>query len=326
MPIEMAKGQLLSLGAKRVPTTRMSKLVLKKPSENSVESAEPSFRRADQGEGVPAHVRFTQVYDLVSDGIRIVDTDYNILFLNRAFRLLAGPGTDVSFGSKCYSVFSCRECRTERCPLSRLKSGETEVQQRIVRRCADGRARSGTLTTRPIWGSNRKMACMITSFRDTTEIGAALRALGRVQQLLETETRTLESKSIALKEVLNQIEDEKNQVSLRIRANLDHSIIPLIRMLSQKLGPEGRQQLQEIENGLKDVMSPFISKLATGFVSLTPREIEICNLIKNGMSTKEIAGRTSVSEQTVFKQRRNIRKKLRIADGETNLSAYLQGV
>jgi DNA-binding NarL/FixJ family response regulator len=304
----------------------MRKLVLKKPPENNAESAKTPVRRADQEEGVPAHVRFAQVYDLVSDGIRIVDTDCNILYLNWVFGILVRNGTDASVGAKCYDAFPNRDCHTERCPLSRLQSGETEVQQRIVRRCADGRARSGTLTTRPLWGSNRKMAGMITGFRDTTEIGVTRRALGRVQQLLEAETRTMESKSVALKEVLSQIEDEKSQMSLRIQANLAQVIIPMMSELAMRLGPEERRQLEEIEQYLGDVMSPFVNSLATRFVTLTPREIEICNLLKSGLSTKEIAGRTSVSEQTVFKQRRNIRKKLRIADGETNLSAYLQSI
>ncbi len=314
----------MSLGANERQTGNMARLTLKRPPENIAEEVKtepPAVRGKRQP---PPHTRFARVYDLISDGIRIIDCEYNILYLNRGFSALVGVGLDVHFGAKCYDVFPNQNCNTSKCPLKRVLSGEDEVESTVVRECADGRKRSGTFKSRPLMGADRRLAGMITGFKDTTEVSEARQALEQVQQLLGVETRMLEEKRIALREVLSQIEDEKKQMSLRIQANLDQAVLPLIHNLARKLGPRERQELSDITKYLEDVLSPFVSSLTRQFATLTPREIEVCNFIKNGLSSKEIASRINVSEQTVFKQRRNIRKKLSIADGETNLSAYLQ--
>jgi DNA-binding CsgD family transcriptional regulator len=72
------------------------------------------------------------------------------------------------------------------------------------------------------------------------------------------------------------------------------------------------------------MVSPFLHELESRFSTLTPREIEICGLIRNGYTTKQIAGVLSRSVQTVLKQRKSIRKKLRISNRRTNLASYLK--
>jgi DNA-binding CsgD family transcriptional regulator len=57
---------------------------------------------------------------------------------------------------------------------------------------------------------------------------------------------------------------------------------------------------------------------------LTPTEIAICNMIRTGMRTKEIAGIRGVSESTVNRQREKIRQKLKITNQEINLATFLQ--
>ncbi|MGA1825533.1 MAG: helix-turn-helix transcriptional regulator [bacterium] len=59
---------------------------------------------------------------------------------------------------------------------------------------------------------------------------------------------------------------------------------------------------------------------------LTLREIEICNLIKNGLSSKEISNLLYISLPTAEKHRNNIRKKLGIVKKNINLSSYLQNI
>jgi len=59
---------------------------------------------------------------------------------------------------------------------------------------------------------------------------------------------------------------------------------------------------------------------------LSPREGEICNMIRNGMSSKEIAGALDISLHTVLKQRQRIRKKLGISNDQANLASYLRTV
>jgi DNA-binding CsgD family transcriptional regulator len=56
---------------------------------------------------------------------------------------------------------------------------------------------------------------------------------------------------------------------------------------------------------------------------LTPVEVQTCNMIKNGLSTKEIAKLRGISPATVSRHREHIRKKLGITNKKVNLATYL---
>ena len=56
---------------------------------------------------------------------------------------------------------------------------------------------------------------------------------------------------------------------------------------------------------------------------LTEREMRVAVLIKKGLTNKKIANMLFISEHTVKTHRRNIRKKLKISDSNTNLCSYL---
>ena len=249
----------------------MGKLVLKRPSENiSVEIAQPPLVSKPETQP-PSHHRFARVYDIVSDGIRIVDRNCNVLYVNAAFSRFAGIDSRASFGTKCYDAFPCPKCNTDRCTLKILQKGRPEIRCRVVKKGADGQEIHGTMISRPLWGKKNQLIGMITGFRDNTEIREARRALEEVQGLLESETRKLDQKRVALREVLHQIEDERKLVSMRIQANLDQAVLPLLHKLARKLGPSEQEELAEIEVRLEDVLSPFVSSLSRRTSALTPR-------------------------------------------------------
>ena len=59
-------------------------------------------------------------------------------------------------------------------------------------------------------------------------------------------------------------------------------------------------------------------------ITIESTEVNVCNIIKNGMRTKEIAELRGVSVATVNRHREHIRRKLKITNKEVNLSTYLQ--
>jgi DNA-binding CsgD family transcriptional regulator len=67
-----------------------------------------------------------------------------------------------------------------------------------------------------------------------------------------------------------------------------------------------------------------MNKLEKNAESLSPRELEICSLIRNGYTSKEIAGILNISPETVRTQRKKIRKKLGLIGQKTNLISYLK--
>jgi PAS domain S-box-containing protein len=62
----------------------------------------------------------------------------------------------------------------------------------------------------------------------------------------------------------------------------------------------------------------------TPAVILTPREMEVCRHIRDGLSSKEIASRLSISPKSVQTHRNHIRRKLGLLNQAMNLVGYLR--
>jgi len=76
-----------------------------------------------------------------------------------------------------------------------------------------------------------------------------------------------------------------------------------------------------IEANLKEILSPFLDNLRS--FNLTPRQLEIVALIKEGRTTKDIAEMLHVTKEAIDKQRFLIRKKLNMNKEKSNLRSYL---
>jgi DNA-binding NarL/FixJ family response regulator len=91
------------------------------------------------------------------------------------------------------------------------------------------------------------------------------------------------------------------------------------------LKKESCKYVQLLQKNLQELTSSFGVKLIDKKAKLTSREIEICNMVKNGLTSKEIACLLNVSLRTTEKHRYNIRKKLCISNNkDINLNSFLK--
>jgi DNA-binding CsgD family transcriptional regulator len=127
--------------------------------------------------------------------------------------------------------------------------------------------------------------------------------------------------------VLNHLEDEKRAIAVQVQANVDRAVSPLVRRLRQTLvGKHEERQLALIQRALDDVTAPFLNRLESLYAALTQREIEVANMIRNGMSSKEIAEGLGVSVYTVHNLRARMRRKLRLSGGRQGLGEFLRSL
>lgn len=165
---------------------------------------------------------------------------------------------------------------------------------------------------------------VIVHTEDITDRMQAEEELKQSNHKLNAEHAALEEKNIALRELLYQIDNETDQMARRVQSNVDRVVIPILRKLREKAGP--LENISLLQNSLTEITSPFINKLETRFMRLSPREIEICNMIKNGLTSKEIASALNTSQETVRNQRKAIRSKLGISNDKINLMSFLQSM
>jgi DNA-binding NarL/FixJ family response regulator len=153
-----------------------------------------------------------------------------------------------------------------------------------------------------------------------------LKLLAREREL-ESQTRDLEEVNAALKVLLKQREADKTELEERIVGNFRELVRPLLEKLKTS-GLNDRQKMfvEIAENELNNILAPFLRKVSTGHLKLTPTEIQVANLVKHGKSTKEIAGLMHLSVKTIQVNRNNIRRKLGIINQKVNLRTFLLSV
>jgi DNA-binding CsgD family transcriptional regulator len=153
---------------------------------------------------------------------------------------------------------------------------------------------------------------------------SAERELQEINKQLTLERKALQETNAALRTVLARIEEEKKDIQKNVQANVEKIVLPIVSALAAELPKVQRKYVELLRTSLEEITAPFISRLSLQHQSLTPTEVKICNMIKTGMRTKEIAEIQGVSAATVNRHREHIRRKLKITNSEVNLTTYLQ--
>ena len=142
------------------------------------------------------------------------------------------------------------------------------------------------------------------------------------QRRLEKLNVQLYETNKALSVLARNIEREREEMESQIALRLRNLLMPIVTKLrSDKDFPKYETQLDMLTWHLEDLTSgvsidPSVAK------NLSSAEMRIASLVKNGVSTEEIARQLHISANTVRSHRRSIRKKLKI-NGQYSLRNFL---
>jgi DNA-binding CsgD family transcriptional regulator len=156
-----------------------------------------------------------------------------------------------------------------------------------------------------------------------TRISADLE-LQETNRQLNLERKALQESNTALRIVLARIEQEKQGIRRDIKMNVEKILMPILQALALQVPLAQSKYVEMLQTSLEEITSPFVSQLSGSYHSMTPTEIGICNMIRNGRRTKEIAEMRGVSEATINRHREKIRRKLKITNQDVNLATFLQ--
>ena len=251
--------------------------------------------------------QWQRTFDSITDLIFIMDLDSTIIKANKHLAEAVGLPLQEVVGKKCYEVFHKTEIRWPGCPFEMaLKDGTPQISE------IDESDLGVPLlvTVSPVFNAQEQHVGAVHIARDISDIVAARIAL--------------ENKNIALSEVLEQVQLEKDKIKNDIRDNVTEIVLPIIEKI--KLKKPQSKYLDLLKKAINDIASSYGSKLTATDYRLTSRELEICSMIKSGLSSKEVAVLLNISPKTVERHRRNIRNKLGISGKKANLSTFLQSL
>jgi ATP/maltotriose-dependent transcriptional regulator MalT len=151
-----------------------------------------------------------------------------------------------------------------------------------------------------------------------------IRERKEVEKELKAKAANLEEMKTALNVVLQRRAKDKIKLEESVMANAMQLVQPYLDRLKQtKLSANQVSLLAIVEKSLKGVTCSFSRKLGSTCLTLTPTELQVADLIRQGKDTKDIAEIMHLSWATIKGHRRNIRTKLKIRNKKTNLRAHL---
>jgi len=165
---------------------------------------------------------------------------------------------------------------------------------------------------------------VVVSHEDITPLKQAEESLIERELDLELQTQNLEEANTALKVLLKRREEDRQKLEERVLINIRELVSAyIIKLKDTKLAPDQKQYVEIIESHLNDIISPFLHSLYSRYPNLTPKEIQVANLVKEGKTTKEIAQIMIISTSVIDFHRKNIRVKLGLKNKKSNLQTYL---
>jgi DNA-binding CsgD family transcriptional regulator len=165
---------------------------------------------------------------------------------------------------------------------------------------------------------------VVVSHEEITSLKLAEEALKKSQEELVEQKQSLEEANIALKVLLKQREADKLELEQKVLTNVKDLVLPYVEKLkNSRLKPKDRTLVEIVETHLNDVISPLLQRFANAKILLTPQEMQVASLVKDGKTSKEIADILNVSEATVNFHRKNLRVKFGLTHQRTNLRSFL---
>lgn len=167
-------------------------------------------------------------------------------------------------------------------------------------------------------------ARVIISHENITALKLAQEALKEHQAILEERNLSLEEANIALKVLIGQRETDKQEMEKKFLTHIKTFVLPYLNKLkSGTMGDRNLTLLGIVEDQLNEVISPLMHALTNAQVMLTPQEMQVAALVKEGKTTAEIADILYISEATVSFHRKNLRAKLGLKSRQVNLRSFL---
>jgi len=291
----------------------------------------------------------SQAVEQTSEGIAIVDLEGNIIFLNKAFAAMHGCSPEEVVGLNL-AIFHRREHMAE------VEAANDQIRTtgdfcgEVPHARTDGSVFPGLMHNSLLRDPMGNPIGMIGTLRDITEIkkveadlrgsheklaaysssleakvAERTRDLEKSRAELEIYSESLEKTNEALKIIIEGIEQQRKDAEKKITYNLNLTVRPILEQLKAQNTSETLQfLLKSLEFNLRNIFSSFEFDMMKDGHLLTPREIRICEMIRSGLSSKQIAQVMGISAQTVLVHRKNIRKKLSLAKSRKNLASFLK--
>jgi len=278
--------------------------------------------------------KFKTIFENANDEIVYLDIDGTIVDINHKVEDIFGYTREESIGKRIdeFEIIAAEEWKKYMKQIQDLIKGITTSTQTVEIKARTTSGEKVYIEINPrVVKRDDKIIGILAIIRDIStrkrEEELLRRHTEQLDKLLKERTLNLEELNAALKVMLKQVEEVKTEIQDKITFNITEFVMPYLEKL-KKTRLEDIQQtyLNNLGENLRDIVSPFLHGISAKYIKLTPTEIQVANLVKQGKPTKEIADTLFMSPRTIETHRYNIRSKLGLKSKKLNLRTYLLSI
>lgn len=269
---------------------------------------------------------YRTIFETTGTATMIIEEDMTISLVNSEFEKLSRAGRDYWEEKRKWPELVAKKDLGRMKGYHRLRRVDPESAPRnyefgLIDR--KGNQRDILITIAMIPGTAKSVA----SLTDITERKKAEEILRKREQEVQIKSRSLEEVNTALKVLLKQREEDRREMEDKMIGNLKSLVLPYLdRAKKTRVDKKSHVYLNILETNLLNILSPFTHSLSSRHISLTPREIQVASLVKEGKTSKEIADIIGICTGAVSLHRNHIRKKLGLKHKKINLTTYLDSL
>lgn len=265
------------------------------------------------------------VLDLISDMVWEIDNRFVFVYVSPKTEVMMGYRLDELIGKTPFDFMMQDEAEKNKQHLLPIFSNRTafsSVELVLVKK--DGEEIVVEMSGVPVFDNKGSFWGYRGVQRDVMH-HKRLEAANR-DAVIEIEAKNilLQELKAALNVVLRQRDDAADEMKLTILNNLRLFVMPHLESIERGVTTERIKRLINLtKRNLAQIATQFFRRTNSLNGLLSPMETQIATMVKDGMSTKEIANILNVSVRTISSHRYNIRKKFQINDKKASLPAFL---
>lgn len=273
-------------------------------------------RKKAEEKQIESEILYRTIFETTGASTVIIEEDKTVSLVNSEFEKLTGYRKEDCEGKMTWPDLVDERDHPWMIELHRKRRIEPDnVPRTYEYRLVDSQGRiKNILSTVSLIPGTKKH---VSSSLDITD-------LKDKENELIVKSRNLGDLNAALRVMLKQREEDRNELEKTLLSNVKELVLPYTAKLRNGcIEKSSTGYVDLIESNLEEILSPFSRKLSAKFQNLTPQEIQVANLIKDGRSSKEIADLLNVSSGAVDVYRYRIRTKLGLNNKKANLRSYL---
>jgi PAS domain S-box-containing protein len=268
--------------------------------------------------------RYIHLTDSLPQAILEIDETGRLVFINKTgLAILGYTQKDLRNGLNMFDLLEVEDRNRAAAEIARELSVETgrPLEYELIAK-AGKRLKMAAYPRRTLNGG--PSTGLRTVVLDVSEMLQSKQTLKYMEMKLEERNKALQETNTALKALVREWESEKKEYVLSVTSTIKGSLLPLLEGLKKnRVPPEVGGCLDVLESKLDSLASSLFDALASRYPSLSTKELRVADLIRDGKTTKEIAGLFHITPAAVDFHRNSIRRKLGITGRKVNLQSYL---